>query len=345
MSALPPLKKILVIPLRYIGDTVLTVPLLRNLKAAYPQTDIDLLTSPATTSLMEACPYLRRVVPEPKGKALATWLRTEAYDAVFLLRKSASMAFACKRAGIPMIVGYDKQRFPWGYKRWGWFLTHQAKYPSLKTDTPQAISHLGLLTTAGIPVQDDHLELWTTPDDDARLQTLLDAEGIQLAPEAAPLAILHAASASHGKQVDIDKFGDSLRHLLAAGFQIVATGTQADVPLYEQLKAEGLSLTNLAGKTSLRETVALYRKAQLLLTVDSSPIHLGAAAGIPHIVGVFGPTNERQWGPHRAGIDFRPVFIDLPCRPCYAKVCSHNNCRVQLTAVQIADAVKAGLEA
>ena len=95
-----------------------------------------------------------------------------------------------------------------------------------------------------------------------------------------------------------------------------------------------VGLINLAGETSLRETCALYRRTALLLTVDSSPIHIGAAAGVPKIVGVFGPTNEKQWGPHFSpGTgDFRPVFIDLPCRPCYAKVCSHNNCRMLLTA-------------
>jgi ADP-heptose:LPS heptosyltransferase len=99
-------------------------------------------------------------------------------------------------------------------------------------------------------------------------------------------------------------------------------------------------LINLAGKTTLRETFALYQRIQLLLTVDSSPIHLAAAAGVPNIVGVFGPTNHKQWGPHGEGIQFKPVFMDLPCRPCYAKVCEHNNCKVQLTGNQIAKAVK-----
>ena len=156
--------------------------------------------------------------------------------------------------------------------------------------------------------------------------------------------MLHAASASHGKQVALDKFIPSLQALHVAGYKIFSTGTESDAAGYESLSREaGVPIFNLAGKTSLRETFALYRRIQLLLTVDSSPIHVGAAAGVPNIVGVFGPTNERQWGPHNSEVKFQPVLMDLPCRPCYAKVCEHNNCRTQLTGEQIAAAVAKGM--
>jgi len=152
--------------------------------------------------------------------------------------------------------------------------------------------------------------------------------------------VLHAASASHGKQIELEKFGASLKSLHADGYTIFTTGTQQDYAGYEELSRQtSVPVCNLAGKTTLRETFALYRRIQLLLTVDSSPVHLGAAAGVSKIVGVFGPTNERQWGPHNAQIQFNPVFMDLPCRPCYAKVCEHNNCRTQLTGEQIANAM------
>ncbi len=338
----PTPQKILVVPLRYIGDTVLTVPLLRNLRRHYPQARIDLLASPVTEGLMALCPYVDQVRVEPRGSLKRLQLLKEGgYDTVFLLRKSVSLALMCKLAGVRQVIGYDKQRFPFGYKRWGWFLDRWARYPSLNTDTPQAVSHLGLLAAAGIPVVDDHLELWTTAEDEARLHQLLASHGIQPPPQGKPIAILHAASASHGKQIEVDRFSQSVQRLVAAGYQVLATGTASDAALYQPL---GLPITNLAGQTSLRETVALYRQAELLLTVDSGPIHLGAAAGVPRIAGVFGPTNERQWGPHNAHARFAPVFMDLPCRPCYAKVCSHNNCRVQLGSLQIAEAVSSLLQ-
>jgi heptosyltransferase-2 len=332
-------ERILIIPLRYIGDTILTVPLVRNLRRLFPQAGIDLLASRTTAPLMEICPYLDQTLIEPKSSAARLELiRSRGYDKVFLLRKSATMALLCRLAGARQVIGYDKQRYPFGYKRWGWFLDAKARYPSLRTDTPQAVSHLGLLTAVGLPVLDDHLELWATETDEQRISTLLDEHGA--CPEK-PIAVLHATSASHGKQISLEKFAGSVRHLQKTGYQVIATGTQADRDLYEQLsKSQGLDLINLAGLTSLRETFALYKRIELLLTVDSSPIHLGAAAGVPRIVGVFGPTNEQQWGPHNSAVDFRPVFLDLPCRPCYAKVCSHNNCKELITAETILNAIQ-----
>lgn len=332
------MERILIIPLRYIGDTVLTVPLIRNVRRLFPQARIDVLASAVTAPLLEPCPYIDSVLVEPKGtRQRLRLLKANRYDTVFLLRKSVTMALLCKLAGIRTVAGYDKQRFPFGYKRWGWFIDKKARYPSLKTDTPQAQSHLGLLSACGLQAADDHLELWTTPEDESRVDSLLQEHGLNAET---PIAVLHAASASHGKQIELAKFSESLQALLQQGYRILTTGTGIDLDAYEQLSRDsGVPLINLAGKTSLRETVALYQRIRLLLTVDSSPIHLGAAAGVPKIVGVFGPTNEKQWGPHNLAVDFRPVFMDLPCRPCYAKVCEHNNCRVLLTGEQIAQEI------
>lgn len=332
-------QNILIIPLRYIGDTILTVPFIRNLRHQFPAARIDLLTSKTSAPLMAVCPYLDQVLVEPKGiLARLRLLREHRYDAVFMLRKSVSMSMLAKLAGVSTVVGYDKQRFPFGYKRWGCFLDIQARYPGLKTETPQAISHLGLLSACGIPVQDTYLELWSTEADEQQVLRLLEDHQIDANR---PIAIFHAASASHGKQIEGMKFLESLRYLNEKGYQIVATGTPSDQPLYEKLQQQlTFPLNNLAGKTSLRETFALYKKSQLLLTVDSSPIHLGAAAGIPKIAGVFGPTNEKQWGPLNASVQFKPVFMDLPCRPCYAKICEHNQCRTLLTGEQIRAALQ-----
>jgi ADP-heptose:LPS heptosyltransferase len=342
-------KKILIIPLRYIGDTILTVPLIRNLRTAFPQAQIDVLASRTSAPLLETCPYLSSVLIEPKSSLeRVKLLQRNSYDAVFLLRKSVSMAMLCLLAGIPVRVGYDKQRFPWSYKRWGWFLTHTARYPGLKTDTPQAVSHLELLKAVGLQPVDDHLELWSTPTDEQKVDELLlaafssagELTSVQDDLNVRRLAVLHAASASHGKQIELEKFAASLKTLHADGYTIFTTGTQQDYAGYEELSRQtSVPICNLAGKTTLRETFALYRRIQLLLTVDSSPVHLGAAAGVPKIVGVFGPTNERQWGPHNTQTQFNPVFMNLPCRPCYAKVCEHNNCRTQLTGQQIANAL------
>jgi len=333
-------QRILVVPLRFIGDTIVTVPLIRNLRQAFHQAHIGVLATQATAPLLERCPYVNAVFIEPKGPLPTLGLLKQgAYDAVFLLRKSVTFAALCKWAGIPLVVGYDKQRFfkPFHYKRWGWFLDAIARYPSLKTDIHQARHHLSLLNAVGLTPHDDDLELWTHDDDAAVITQLMLQHGIDAAEK---LAVIHAVSASHGKTVAIEKYGLAVQHLAQAGYQIIATGMAADRPLYETLAQQTeVPIHNWAGLTSLPQTVALYQRIQLILTVDSSPLHMAAAVGVPIIIGVFGPTNQQQWGVLNPQLDFRPVFKDLPCRPCYAKVCSHNNCRETLTAEDILSAL------
>lgn len=340
--ALSSVRKILVVPLRYIGDTILTVPLIRNLRRQFPEADIDVLVSKTSAALLEPCPYVNQVLIEPKKTSDRLQLLSKGgYDAAFILRKSVTMAVMCRMAGIRTLIGYDKQRWfePIGYKRWGLFLDFRGRYPSLKTETPQPVSHLGLLEACGLPVHDTHLELWTTPEDETKVSAILDTAGVVIDR---PMAVIHTVSASHGKSIEIEKFVAPVQNLAQRGFQILCTGVESDSGLYDRLAVRsGVPLMNLAGKTTLRETVALYRKIRMIVTVDSSPIHLAAAAGVPEIVGVFGPTNEKQWGPYSTQSRFQPVYIDLPCRPCYAKICEHNSCRVQLTGAQISDAITA----
>jgi ADP-heptose:LPS heptosyltransferase len=345
LDAVP--KRVLVVPLRYIGDTVLTVPLLRQLRAAWPDTTLDVLVSATTAPILASCPYVTGLHVEstlPKGYwGLVQWLAAQRYEAVLLLRKSVTLALACKVAGIPVVVGYDKQRFmpPWHYQRWGWFLDRKVRYPSLKTTTHQTLHHLAFLDALGLPRQaDTSLALWPTPDDQAAVARAL----VPVLPTVhTKIAVVHVASASHGKTVPLDRFVPSVVWLLTQNMTVILTGTSADAAGNQQLidqlpQAQGCY--NWAGQLALPQTVALLQRAQLLLTVDSSPLHLGAAAGVPQIVGVFGPTNHQQWGVIQPGVSFTPVFLDLPCRPCYAKVCSHNRCKLDLPSAQILSAVQ-----
>ncbi|MBY0404156.1 MAG: glycosyltransferase family 9 protein, partial [Cyanobacteria bacterium] len=183
-----------------------------------------------------------------------------------------------------------------------------------------------------------NLTLWTTPEDEIAIETLLALHHI---PPQSKLAGLHLVSASHGKFFAVEKFIEPVQALHQEGYTLITTGLESDVPIYEKLaEFSGVPLVNWAGLTSLRETAALFKKLSILITVDSSPIHLACATHVPKVLGVFGPTNEKQWGIDNPRIQFQPVFLDLSCRPCYAKICEHNSCRVDLTGADILAGLK-----
>lgn len=334
-----PPKKMLVVPLRYVGDTVVTVPLLRNIAEQWPETQVDVLTQGIGSALLTPSPYVSQCIPEPKGmKATVQLLKKNQYDGVLILRKSFTMALCAKLAGVKLLVGYDKQRFPWGYRRTGWLLDAAVSYPSLKTEQHQVEHHLKFLDAMGLNIKSKHLELWTTESDQQSVDQLFVEYGISASDK---LAVVHMVSASHGKSAAVSQFIEAVRELDCLGYKIIGTGTAPDVELLDTLaKESGVALLNWAGKTSLREMVALYRHIEVLVTVDSGPIHIGAAVNVPKILGVFGPTNHLQWAPYSMVSEYQSLFIDLPCRPCYAKVCSHNNCKVQMTGSLVAEGLE-----
>ncbi|MBK8190519.1 MAG: glycosyltransferase family 9 protein [Vampirovibrionales bacterium] len=349
--AIPPPRRVLVIPLRFIGDTVLSVPLIRALRQAFPDARIETMASRLTAPLLANCPYLDAVFPEPKG-VLACVYALKGFDTVFLLRKSVSMALLARLASVKTLVGYDKQRFPQpiGYRRWGCLLDRAAPYPSLRTQTPQAEHHLGLLRACGVQARDTTLALWESEDDHESMASILTEHGLEEAfQQGDKLAAFHASSASHGKAFPAETFLPAIEALLKAGMTVVCTGTTSDRAFYDAIAARleecpaPARWLNLAGQTTLGQSIALLRRAHILLSVDSGPLHLAAAAQTPRIVGVFGPTNERQWGVYSPHSRFFPVYEALPCRPCYAKICSHNACRLTLDPARVKQAVQSAL--
>jgi hypothetical protein len=116
-------EKMLVMRYRFIGDTVLTVPFLRNLREAYPEARIDLMLEPFSGQVIEGCPYVDRIIPfefktihkysaaSPRGRLAGYvhyWkmLRQEGYDAAFALKRSLSSALLIRTAGIPRRIGF-----------------------------------------------------------------------------------------------------------------------------------------------------------------------------------------------------------------------------------------------
>jgi len=283
--------KILVIPLRFIGDAVLTVPLLRALCEQYPEAQVDLLLPPHLINLLERCPYVSELQTDLKGKH---------YDMAFLLRRSMSQALQLKLSGIQQVIGYDEQRFPppVNFQRWGWFLDHRVSFPPGDTDIPQVKTYLNLLSPLTSQSFDERLELWADEADRQKIQAYFD-EGILQKP----LAILHATSASQEKAMAAEPFLPALQALHQAGFQIAAIGTEKDYSHYE-----GLPLINLCGQTTLRQTYALLQQSQFLLSLDSGPVHMAACANIPHMVVIYGHTNEKQWRPYPYSGKFTAVF-------------------------------------
>ena len=324
----------LVIQTAFLGDVVLTTPLLRALAARHGP--VDVVTTPAAAALLETHPAVRQVIPYDKRGAergvkgliaLARRVAATQYDVAFLPHRSLRSAALARLAGIPRRVGYrDGWRFLYTETRPRPGTGHEIDRLLALADDPSAIRtpSIGLL-----------------PADRAAADRLL-AES-ELGPDLvafAPGSIWGTKRWPH--------FGQ-LGARLATTQGIVIVGGAEDRALGEtivrQVRAtEGGRALNACGRLSLRESVALIARTRVLVTNDSAPLHFAQAVGTP-TVALFGPTDPSfGFGPVNPG-DVALGVTDLDCRPCSKHgparcPLGHHHCMNQLSV----ERVLAGIE-
>jgi len=329
-------KRILVIRYRFLGDTILTVPFLRNLRRQYPQARIDVLVGPQSGEVLRECPYVNNLIEYDttrfhkydQGQGLkksffsyVNLLRKEKYDSVFVLKRSISSAFLAYLTGAKERIGYSG-----GLK--SILLTTSVPWDKHKHEVE---STLDVLRLANIPITDNYLEAWTTRVELVTAKAALVEAGGKL--EHGKYLLIHAAAAHPDKMYSGIAWAEIIRTLHTAhGFIPVLSGAPSDFKLNEEVsELSGVRCLNLAGKLSIRESMALYKLMHLAIGVDSGPVHLSAAVGTPTLA-IFGPTDPQRWRP------FGPlhgVVYDqqLSCRPCnYKKTCDdRRQCLTELS--------------
>lgn len=331
-------KKILVIRYRFIGDTILTVPFLRNLRLSFPNAHIDVLVGPQSGEVLQGCPFVDRFITfdttrfhkydKGEGKAKSFWsyakeLRKEKYDLVFVLKRSWSSAFLALLTGAKYRIGYATE---------GRQILLSKAVPWNK-NIHEVDSTLEVLSGANLPIQDRFLDAWISEEEDkticAKAPELLRAK---------TKVLIHAAAAHPDKMYPIDKWAEVMKTLAPQlNCDFYFSGAEQDYLLYEELQhAAGIKGTNLAGKLSLRESMALYRRMNVALCVDSGPAHLSAAVGVP-TVALFGPTDPERWRPY--GDSHVALYnAELACRPCnYNKTCKNRECLTEFDPLKIAE--------
>lgn len=332
-------KRILVVRYRFIGDTILTVPFLRNLREACPNAVIDVLVGPQSGTVLENCPYVNELIvfdttrfhkyDSGKGKAKSFWhyawmLRKRNYDCIFVLKRSFSSGVLALLTGARYRIGYATEGR-------NFLLTHPVGW---RKDIHEVESLFDILEAAGGKISDKGLESWVSEAESGQVETLfpqLRNDGLKI--------LVHAAAAHPDKMYPIESWVKVLQRLneqLHATFYF--SGAKRDVELNDKLISDaGVQGVNTAGKLSLRESMALYAQMQLAVCVDSGPAHLCAAAGTP-TVAIFGPTDSNRWRPY--GAQHEAVFDKtIHCQACTdKKSLTRHDCLAQLNPEKIVEA-------
>ncbi len=127
------------------------------------------------------------------------------------------------------------------------------------------------------------------------------------------------------------------------GAHFIYTGAPVDSALYHEIERLGpFNGINLCGTMGLHANLSVYRAAHLFFGVDSGPMHMAAAVGVP-VVALFGPTDERKWGPWGDG--HIVITRRLSCYPCKPHKCPDNDCMKKISVEEALEAVEKKLSA
>lgn len=356
----------------WLGDAVMTTPALQRLREALPAAHITLLTHEKLAALWQQHPSLDATVPFHAGEspwAVARRLRAGNFDAVLVLPNSPRSALEVWLARIPQRIGYAAS---WR----NWFLTRAlSARPGLRrmhkrsagevnrligqptgapggsageplpAATHQMHEYLHLAAALGAEPEPLPPRLHITP---AEIQQTEDAFISELAQKASgqPLVLLGmnpGAQYGPAKRWPAESFAAVARAVSGRVGKCLwlAFGSEADTELCEDItRRAGGGVASLAGRTSLRELMALLKLCRVLLTNDSGPMHVAAALGTPVVV-PFGSTAPELTGPGLPG-DRQHTLLKsaAPCSPCFRRTCPIDlRCMTGISPDRVTEAV------
>jgi heptosyltransferase-2 len=347
-----PPRRILVRGVNWLGDAVMTTPALLRLREKFPQAHITLLGPEKLRELWGRHPAVNDVIGFDVGEGLLATsrkLRTGKFELALVLPNSPRSALEVWLAGIPQRVGYAR---PWRT----WFLTQAVPtrrgHVKMCKRTPAAIRQLTQNSGAKPEIRNsipetahqlhEYLHLVATLGTTAGIlapQLTVGSEEVQavagrfgLGLETRWLGINPGAEYGPAKRWPVENFQFMAREAAAwPGWGVLLFGGKADMAMAGRIEQEFWNgarhwttppkLVNLAGRTSLRELMALLKLCRGVLTNDTGPMHVAAALGTPVVV-PFGSTSPELTGPGLPGDPrHRLLKSDAVCSPCFLREC------------------------
>ncbi len=310
-------KRVLLVRLRSIGDTVLSTPSLFALKRFLPQASIDILLEDWVAPVLDGFPHVDNVITFQRGSTsararVARRLRAGRYDVVYNLHGGTTATFLTRATGARHRVGYQTYQ----YARLHNHLSPSSSLLWERDQTHSVEQQLALLGWTGIPVSDrPPTQLAVTEQSAAAIGSRLESAGLI----DVPFVVIHPAAAFATKQWAAEHFGRVATELGGKGLPIVAIASPKETPIVDELKrntpAPLLAMTDL----SLPEITALIARARLFVGNDSGIAHMAAAVKAPSVV-IFGSSNIAHWRPW-ANAAAEIVYEEMECQPCHGYFC------------------------
>jgi ADP-heptose:LPS heptosyltransferase len=348
--------RVLLIRLRLIGDVVLSTPVIRALRRAFPDATLTYLVERDAAAVVagnrdldriiavERTRGLRRVLDDAK---LAWQLRRDRYDVVIDMHGGPRSSWLALATGAGQRIGYDMPGRQWMYTR---------TIPRARELRPRhsVLNQWDLLEgiegwpgDAADPAR-DAVAMPVDPEADRRIVVRLRSAGVAPGHQ---LIVLHVSASNPFRRWPEPAFAEVVASLVSQSpdRRVILSSGPSDRLAADRIVAAARALLPAAarsqvidfGEFDLAELRALVERSVLFIGGDTGPLHVAATTATP-IVAIYGPTLPARSTPWRnPSIPSESIEIaDLPCRPCDQRVCAPGDYRC-LTAIKPADVVVA----
>lgn len=335
------IKRVVVRGTNWVGDTVMTIPALRELRRALPQAHITLATRAWAAGLFADADFIDATLEcgqGPKGLRSAlrearAW-RAQGFDLALLFQNAFGAALIAALAGIPWRIGYATD----GRSA---LLTHPLAVPAWRRERHEVFYYLNIVAALGqlldgaarVETAAPRLELQVSGGRQIEARAILLRHGASLD---VPLVIFcPGATNSRAKRWPAASFAALGDRLIAeAGAEVALIGAREELDVSMEVSgAMRHKPVMLTGQTDLAQTAAVLHLADLLVTNDTGPAHIAAAVGCPSLV-IFGPTDPTTTRPFAtsAQIIRRPP----DCAPCMLRDCPiDHRCMTAITPAEV----------
>ena len=292
-----PPDNICILRLSALGDATHTVPVVRALQAAWPDTPITWIIGKLEHKLLSRLPGVEFIVFDKRGgwdavRGLREQLRGRRFDVLLHLQVALRANLLSRLVQAPVRLGWDDAR---SRDRHPWFVNHQVASVPFQH---QVQGFLEFPRALGIEVAEPTWDLPVGDDDRAWATEHLPAEG--------PILLLSPCSSHALRNWSVERYAAAADFAAGElGMHVVLMGGPSDL---ERKTAAAIETRmrhpalNLVGKDTLTQSLAMMERADVLLTPDSGPAHMASALGTP-VVGLHAATWARRSGPYR--------FLDL----------------------------------
>ena len=327
-------KKILIVELFKIGDLLVATPVIEALKRAYQHAELDLLVLPAT--VLENNPHVKNIIPYTTFAETKDRLKQNNYDLGIILHPGSwKISLLLLSANVRYRVGCAKSGITYGK---GYFLNKKIK----PNTTWQHKIEDNLDVIRSLPINQNMInlverrpKLYLPADIETKMQKFLLGKK-------RPVIVIHAPSSHNTQRWHPEKFAAVADELQKEHkVTIIFTGSESEKPQIEDIISlmKSKNFLNLAGRTSFWEFTSLLKNSDLLMSIDTSALHIASAFNTP-VVALFGPTMPQFWGP--TAKQSRIIQHNNVCTGCrrYKCIIKTHECMKTIIPEEVINAVK-----